>query len=604
MSNTAFSLLQRSATINVMIVAAALLLNPLALGPSTAVWPNLFGLLAAGLVLGVAAFSNALRSPSRAAPWLLGLAFYVGLHSAFVQGFTVMSTLFIFTAFAMLALGGALQCLEPRVTVPALAYGVLAAAVLNVVIGWLQYLGLAAPFAPWLNMLADPGVIYGNVRQPNQYATLMAMGVGAVWWSAAVKRPSPQPSPASGRGGEANSFLFSPASAGERVRALILSFILLIILTSGIVLSGSRTGMLETLLIAAMAFCWRGEKGSTQRKLALLFMALPLIYLVEWQVVKLVSQALGLADIRGGVERFSDSTGGHRTELWHNVIHLIADKPLFGHGVHELGFAHFQFDFSQLSWWPGQGRSTIFLDNAHNIVLQSWVELGLVGMLLSVGAFAYSVWRAKPWREASADRQMAWLIIAPLALHSLLEYPLHYAQFWLPFCLALGIAFMRYDLHTHNSNIPLVEINYSKSDVPLTSIWIIRIVAMCCIAAFAYAAWDYDRVSQAYNGPQRRAIPLGVDRVADAQKSWLFAPYARFAKLMVTPVEPYNAQALLPELREMLHFSAEPRVLDKLLRALKITGANDAAVQKEIAFIEQRYAAAFPAEFKQYRLNP
>jgi O-antigen ligase len=466
-------------------------------------------------------------------------------------------------------------------------------------------LGLAAPFAPWLNMLADPGVIYGNVRQPNQYATLMAMGVGAVWWLGlgALKRPSPQPSPAGGRGGDANSFLFSPAEAGEGVRPLMVCGSLLLILTSGIVLSGSRTGMLETLLIAAMAFCWRGEKGSAQRKLALLFMALPLIYLAELQLIKLISQLMGLADIRG-VERFADGPGMSRRTLWHNVIHMIADKPLLGQGVHELGYAHFLFDFSQLSWWPYKGRHMEFIDNAHNVALQSWAELGLAGMLLSVGAFAYGVWRARPWREVSADRQMAWLIIAPLALHSMLEYPLHYAQFWLPFCLALGIAFMRHDLHTYSSNMPLADINYPKSDASLTSIWIIRAVAACCIAAFAYAAWDYDRVSQAYNGPQRRAIPLGVDRVADAQASWLFAPYARFAKLMVTPVEPHNAQALLPELREMLHFSAEPRVLDKLLRALKITGANDAAVQAEIAFIEQRYAAAFPAEFKQYRLNP
>ncbi len=593
MPNAVPSIAQRTAIISIAIVAAALLLNPLALGPSTAVWPNLFGLLGAGLVLGVAAFMHAqagsLQQASRAAPWLLGLALYVLVHSALVQGFTPLSTLFILTAFAMLALGGALQWLSPRVTVPALAYGVLAGAVLNVVIGWLQYLGLAAPFAPWVNMLADPGVIYGNVRQPNQYATLMAMGMGCVWWLGlgALKRgPLPQPSP-----------------AGGGRRALWLSAVLLTILTTGIVLSGSRTGMLDTLLIAAMAFCWRGEKGTAQRKLALLFIALPLIYLVEWQATKLMSQAIGLADIRG-VERFSDTTGAGRAALWHNVIHMIADKPLLGYGVHELGFAHFQFDFSHLSWWPANGRSTIFLDNAHNVALQSWVELGLVGMLLSVGVFAWGTWRAKPWREVSADKQMAWVIIAVLSLHSLLEYPLNYAQFWLPFCLALSIAFMQSLTYTHYSIMPYAEVNYNYSEVSGTSIWIIRAVAACCIAAFAYAAWDYDRVSQAYNGPHRRAIPLGVDRVADAQASWLFAPYARFAKLMVTPVEPSNAQALLPELREMLHFSAEPRVLDKLLQALKITGANNEATQKEIAFIELHYSAAFPAEYKQYRLKP
>jgi O-antigen ligase len=474
----------------------------------------------------------------------------------------------------MFALGGAIQWINYRALAPSLAWGVLLAALANMVIGWLQFLGVAPELSPWVNQVSAPGQVYGNIRQPNQYASLMAMGLASLWWVAYV------------------------CPARHRWSVVVGT----LLLVSGTVLSGSRTGVLELLVLAIAAGCWRFTTGTTRRWLSNLYIALPLVYLIELALIKGMSQSLGTV-IVSGMERFADTSGAGRTSLWRDVLRLITDHPVRGYGIHELGYTNFSHDYLNTGSWFSRSdpsQVTFFIDNAHNAVLQSWVELGLIGMLLSVGALAFGAWRMRPWREARIDQQMAWLIIAVLTLHSMLEYPLHYAQFWLPFCFALAITFAKYP-YTATCIIDFTnDINgyfWRRNG----SIYISALLSLFCLCSFAYAAWDYDRVSQAYNGPHRREVPQGLDRIAEAQKSWLFAPYARFAKLMVTPITSDNAAALLPELQEMLHFSAEPRVLDKLLLALKLTAQNYPARIDEIALLERRYAAAFPDEYAHYR---
>lgn len=574
-------------------LVALLLINPLAVGPSTAIWPNLFGLLAVGLILGLAAFTKHLlsfNSASHAALWLLALSVYVLIHSALLSQLSSSNFIFVFTAFAMFALGAALQLLPSTLVTPALASGVLLGAMINVLFGWLQFTQLAIHFSPWINQVAQPGVVYGNLRQPNQFASLMAMGIASLWWlvhHAHLTQTS--------------------TTTNRQTRHGPLTALLIVIFVSGIVLSGSRTGVLELFLIAFVAFLWRNSFSSTHHSkwLPYVFISLPLLYLLEWAVLKFAMQALDMA-MTSGLDRFADTAGPSRRTLWHNVTQLIADKPVFGFGIHELGYAHFMKDFSALSWWPYQGRHMEFLDNAHNAFLHSWVELGLIGMLLSVGALLIGTFKAKPWRETRAPQQMAWFMIGVLTLHSMLEYPLHYAQFWLPFCLALSIAFTKVSSLDTGLNIPLesrfIAGKYNYTNIGISSYrYFFILLSSLCIACFAYAAWDYDRVSQAYNGPHRRAVPAGVDRVHEAQKSWLFAPYARFAKLMTTNVTADNAQLLLPQLRAMMHFSAEPRVLDKLLQALHFLAPQDRSLQPEIEQLEKQYAQVFPHDYARYR---
>ncbi|MBU6438423.1 MAG: O-antigen ligase C-terminal domain-containing protein, partial [Betaproteobacteria bacterium] len=224
-------------------------------------------------------------------------------------------------------------------------------------------------------------------------------------------------------------------------------------------------------------------------------------------------------------------------------------------------------------------RHMELIDNAHDIALQSWVELGLPGMLLTMVPFAVGTLRARPWAEADSHRQAAWLVLGVLSLHSLLEYPLNYAQFWVPFCLALAVAFA------------------PRGDSAVSDKWRYFLLGsgVVLLALWAYSAWDYDRVSQAYGGPQRRVPPPGADPLRDAQHSVLLRPYALFARVVTTPVTRANAAALLPLLREVLHFSAEPRTIEPLIEALQFTGDTEGAAR-----YLARYRAAFPQDYAQF----
>ena len=308
------------------------------------------------------------------------------------------------------------------------------------------------------------------------------------------------------------------------------------------------------------------------------FVLLPVAYLAIWFALRELAPQFGLT-LRAGLERSVDGVQVSRLDLWRNVWELIRAAPwlgLFGYGVGELGFAHFMHDF-------GNHRHMELLDNAHNIILHAWVELGLAGMLLLVVPFVWGSWRAKPWAEADAGKQMAWLVVGCLVLHSGVEYPLHYAQFWLPFCLALGLIFTPLPI-SGESALPALATRRALLGA-----------SAFFFAAFVFLAWDYDRVSQAYGGPHRRAAADDMRPLAAAQKSGVFRPYALFAKLSTTEVTAENAAQLLPPLLELLHFSAEPRVLDRLVQALLYLGQNTDA-----RAYARRYKAAFPKEFEEF----
>ena len=77
------------------------------------------------------------------------------------------------------------------------------------------------------------------------------------------------------------------------------------------------------------------------------------------------------------------------------------------------------------------------MGNAHNLPLHLAAELGLPLALLVCATLLGLVLRARPWRETDATRQLGWSVLAVIAVHSLLEYPLWYGPFQLAALLAL-----------------------------------------------------------------------------------------------------------------------------------------------------------------------
>jgi len=428
----------------------------------------------------------------------------------------------------------------------------LAAAALSCGIAVLQYFGQAQVLGQWASH-TEMGEAFGNLRQRNQFATLTSIGLLALLWQVAQWRPD----------AAATAAAPSTPRAMHWTAWLVCSTLLAL----GNAASGSRTGLLQWCLVAVLLAVWwrRMPRRAMAMGLGTIALYLLAIRVLPWLLE--VSTGFHAAGLMG---RFNEDVGcSSRRVLWANVLHLVAQKPWLGWGWGELGYAHF------ITLYPAE-RFCDILDNAHNLPLHLAVELGLPFSLLVCAVLAALVWRARPWRETSATRQLAWGLLAVVALHSLVEYPLWYG----PFQMAAGLALWLLWRPQRHDQTRFHRIARVFSGV----------VAISLVAILSFTAWDYWRVSQLYVAHGERALAYRDNTLDAVRNTLLFRNQMRFAELTTTPLTLENAGHQYAMAEQLLHFSPEPRVVEKLMESAAALGNGDAQ-----AFYAVRYKAAFPA---------
>jgi len=440
----------------------------------------------------------------------------------------------------------------------AAALGLLGAGLTSAVLGLLQYYQLAAPLVPWTTA-PELGQAYGNLRQRNQFATLISMALIAGLWLYA-------------------------SSEAPRVRRLLTGAALLLMLAAAA--STSRTGLLQWLVVVGMAAwaAWRERRQQRQGNASTpiprrlpdplrLLALIPGYFAASWLLPMLAG-----GTVQGMLFRLreGDPEGQGRKELWHNVIELIAQHPWRGWGWGELSFAH----YSHLYAGP---RFVEILDNAHNLPLHLAVELGIPAALLLLGGLAWMVISARPWRERDSTRLMAWGLLGVIGLHSLLEYPLWCGPFQLAFGLCLGLLWP--------GRIGVRRVGHIGG----IAIALPALVALMLTTVVGYAAWDYARISQIYLSSNERSPAYRDDTLAKLQSSWLYANTVRFAGLTMTPVTCANASEVHATAERALHFSPEPRVIVKLIESAQLMGLND-----EVLAQGERFKRAFPGDYAKW----
>ena len=474
-------------------------------------------------------------------PWLNPLTY--GPTHPVVQSLTV------WIAAALCWLAWEIAQVDTPTRAHTIAAAWLAAAIVSAAMGLLQYLGLAAHFSPFINYV-EAGQAYANLRQRNQLATLLAIGLAALFWrqaQAASRAPSDKRRPAT--------------------HALIT--LLVMLLVSADAASGSRAGLLQLLLLLALGLVWR------QGRVTLVFAVLGYA-----AAAMALPHLAGLDPLHSGIlGRVGEVTEpcASRLTLWSNVLHLIVQKPWFGWGWGELDYAHF------VSLYPG-GRFCEILGNAHNLPLHLAVELGLPFALVSCGLLLWLVVRAKPWREPDATRQLAWTVLAVIGLHSMLEYPLWYAPFQLAALLAMWLL---WQTRPSKAGKAFAEMQAKRSFVALPVTAAALLIVIC-----AYVGWDYWRISQIYLPMSERSAVYREDTLDKTRDSWLFADQVKFAELGITPLTRENAAHIHALALDMLHFSPEAGVAEKLIASALLMGNLE-----EAAYFELRYQAAFPQDY-------
>lgn len=408
----------------------------------------------------------------------------------------------------------------------------LVAASASSVIALAQWFGVA-PSWPFLSP-AELAQAYGNLRQRNHFATLTSLGLLSIAWLA------------------------------PGTRRCLPWIVLTSLLACGNAVSGSRTGLLQWIVLAVGLVAWPGD-----RRLRLFLAGGGLLaYALATALLPVVFEAVhGMAPHTAFGRLGADLGCSSRKILWGNVVHLILQRPWTGWGWGELDYAHYA------TLYPS-ARFCEILDNAHNLPLHLAVELGLPLALAVCALVVWIVVRARPWSEVEPPRQLAWLALAMVGVHALVEYPLWYGHFQLAVLLALGVL-----ARPRSWSVAARRAALAGAGVGLL--------------VLAAVSVDYATVSQAYLPPDQRRPAMRADPVGTAGQPWLFDAQLRFAELVTLDLTRANASHVRQLARDMLHYSPEPAVIEKLLDSTLILGDDE-----ELAFHAARYKAAFPEQYR------
>ena len=120
-------------------------------------------------------------------------------------------------------------------------------------------------------------------------------------------------------------------------------------------------------------------------------------------------------------------------------------------------------------------------------------------------------------------------------------------------------------------------------------------ITLVVLAGVAYAAWDYRRISQIYLAPDMRAPAYRENTMAKISGSWLFRNQVQFAELTTTEVTADNAARINTMAHDLLHFSPETRVAEKLIDSALVLGRD-----QEARFFLARFRAAFPSDYARW----
>ncbi|MFI4931395.1 MAG: Wzy polymerase domain-containing protein [Burkholderiales bacterium] len=445
---------------------------------------------------------------------------------------TLWTTIVVVEAGAESARSGQLRLIE------ALAMALLLAGVLSAIVGCVQVFAPDWPDGEVIARSGMPGRAVGNLRQPNHLSSLLLWAVIALVALFELRRVA----------GVATWALGS-------------------LLLFALVLTGSRTGMLGMVVLAA----WGSLDRQLSRRARLALIVSPVVYAAIWLGVSAFGHATG--HIIGGEGRLSLGGDGDisssRFAIWSNTLTMIAREPLAG-----VGFGEFNLAWT-LSEFPH--RPTAFFDHAHNLPLHLWVELGVpMGSLVFVLLLAslFQAWR-RAWHCEGAQgvaKRAAFMLVLMIGLHSLLEYPLWYAYFLLPAAFAWGFALA----------VPGGALGEGAAAAPTNASGAPRSNRTLALAGIAMtvgaaaAVLDYWRVVVIYDPPER-AAPL-EERIERGQRSPLFGHHADYAAATAfgEPKAPLSPSQVLA-FKRAPHQLLDVRLMIAWSQALAAQGEMDKA---------------------------
>lgn len=433
------------------------------------------------------------------------------------------------------------------------------AALINALIGSVQWAGYELLFAPFFNYSAD-GIAIGNMRQRNILATLLVIGLASsIYMAKRIRTQHAREIPKTGK-----YFL--------RASVYLLMFCL--------VQSQSRTGLLELVALLMLGWCIRKHMYSFQKHLLVeaCIAYLVFIFLTPYMVLWIKG-----VDVTTYLSRWTDTTGSGRLLMYSNILDLIAQRPWTGYGVNGIAAAHYAYESTGADLrdaskhFPGQ------VTHAHNILLHIAATMGLPAAL----AFTATTWGfiswLKPWRGVNDQKLFAWAVLGVIFIHSFLEYPLWQSPLLLIFSICL--IWILPDRHVHKA-VELLIKHKTKARM---------LVVMLLLLCFA-VAYDYTRtISWGYQKMQAKSL-LTENPVIAASKSVFFKHQANMLLLQTAQLDELTAMNIYTLSEEILKTDINERIIELHIESATLIGKLKDAEKHWVW-----YQRAFPAAASDWR---
>lgn len=348
-----------------------------------------------------------------------GITVVVALLAAvpFVQfGFGMLSfsgeawliTLYVLGLLLALLAGAHWEAATPGRAADGLFLAIGIAAMVSVWLQLRQWLGYAAEVETMQVWAAEftrerPSA---NLGQPNQLATLLLWGLMACLWGVVRKKINP------------------PCAI---LMALYLLF--------GIVLTQSRMPWIALTAVTLAGFAWRKLLPA---RTPWVFLLLLLYFSICTVSFSHLSEFLNL-----GLDIRSASLGGKSSQLRWKAIGMFLDalkqRPWTGYGWNQLALA-------QLSVAKNHPNMTSFFIQSHNLLLDLMLWCGIP---IGAGFFlCLSHWMLRCLKRVSnAEDLVLTLFVLVVAIHAMVEFPLHHAYFLLPTGVVMGMLNQRLKHH-------------------------------------------------------------------------------------------------------------------------------------------------------------
>jgi hypothetical protein len=281
-----------------------------------------------------------------------------------------------------------------------------------------------------------------NLAQPNQLASLLSLAIIS------------------------GMALFRNTLISKKV---LIAFTIIVVL--GLAGTKSRVGVLFLILLSLYGWIYKEVASKFTLQCALFCSTLYIIFtlLLPW-----LSQVIMLGESISMLER---TTASSRIEIIKIVFDAISHESSFGFGVNQISLA-------QLSAFTGRESLNFVFESSHNIFLDFVLVWGwFVGGALSLYLIFWYIRRMCVLENENTLFLL--LAISVLSLHAMVEFPLNYAYFLLPFGLWIGCleGKQKKCSQTGFFNIPKL-------------IW--PILSIVTLAGFVLVGIDYYRVESAW----------------------------------------------------------------------------------------------------------